>query len=75
MIRRSAGRFKIRPGRRNIRARAVRQNQHQIELALSFELTKYCEDLACQCVLRTCNPNVCGKLSEGGSVSWVSLTG
>ncbi len=75
MIRRSGRRCQIRPGGRNVGAGAIRQNEHQIELPLAFELAKYLQHLARQGVMRACDLNVWGKLSEGGSVSGVLSTG
>jgi hypothetical protein len=71
MTRRSGRRCQIRPRGRNVGAGAIRQNQHQMELPLAFKLAKHLQHLARQSVMRTCDPNVWGKLSEGGSVSGV----
>ena len=63
----------IRPRGRDVRTGAVRQNQYQMELAFALELPKHFEHLAQQRVVWPGNPNVYGKVSEGGSVSWVPL--
>lgn len=65
----------VRPFGRNIGTGAVRKDQHRMALALAFEFSKHFEDLAEQRMVWPGDPNVCGKVPEGGSVSWVLLTG
>jgi len=74
ITRRSAGRGQICPRGWNVGAGAIWQNQHQIKPALALYLAEYFENLARQRVVRTCDLDLCGKVSEGGSVSWVSST-
>jgi hypothetical protein len=45
------GRLKIRPRGRNIRARAVRQDQDQMKLSLALQFTEYLKNLACERVV------------------------
>src|SRR5438105_166850 len=74
IARRSIGRRQIRPSGWNVGTGAIWQNQHQIKSALALDLAEYLENLARQRVVRTCDPDLCGKVSEGGSVSCVSST-
>ncbi len=62
-------RLQVRPSGRNVRASAIRQSQDQMELPLAVQLAEDFENLTCQRVVRTDNPNLCGQVSEGGSVS------